>query len=182
MSSTQADSTVFLADEDATLDFGQRLAQATFNPDVPANGTEPPAPGEGHPCLGGMIYLVGDLGAGKTTLTRGILRGFGHQGAVKSPTYTLVEPYELRQCHIYHFDLYRLADPEEVEYLGTEEYFANNNLCIVEWPERGGQAIPAPDLRITLTTRGAGRELRCQSLSAHGAVIAKRLWSAGRNL
>ena len=181
MSSPQADSTVFLADEEATMDFGRRLARATFRQTDSSANPELPPPGEGHPCLGGMIYLEGDLGAGKTTLTRGLLRGFGHQGAVKSPTYTLVEPYEFRLCHIYHFDLYRLADPEEVEYLGTEEYFANNNLCIVEWPARGGQAIPAPDLRITLTTSGSGRELHCQSCSGHGVEIAKRLSTAGRN-
>jgi tRNA threonylcarbamoyladenosine biosynthesis protein TsaE len=191
MSSPQADNTVFLADEDATLDFGRRLARATFKTPDPAPSAAQPQPGEGYPCVGGMIYLEGDLGAGKTTLTRGILRGFGHQGAVKSPTYTLVEPYEFRLCNIYHFDLYRLADPDEVAYLGTEDYFANNNqgpdnsgvnnLCIVEWPERGGRAIPGPDLRITLTTQGAGRELNCQSLTESGAEIAKRLWSAGRN-
>jgi len=185
MSNPQDDKSIFLADEEATLAFGRRLARATFKSTAPATdaiGDSPMDPVEGYPCVGGMIYLEGDLGAGKTTLTRGILRGFGHQGAVKSPTYTLVEPYEFRLCQIYHFDLYRLADPGEVEYLGTEDYFANNNLCIVEWPDRGGRAIPAPDLRVTLTTEGAGRELRCQVLTGHGEAIAKRLWSTGRNL
>lgn len=136
--------------------------------------------------MGGVFYLQGDLGAGKTTLTRGIMRGFGYQGAVKSPTYTLVEPYEFTQCRIYHFDLYRLADPEEVEYLGTEDYFANNNLCIFEWPERGAKHIPDADLVISLETEGTGRRLTCQSFTEKGELIsqtiAKRLSPSGRNL
>jgi tRNA threonylcarbamoyladenosine biosynthesis protein TsaE len=161
----------FLADEAATLEFGKRLARACFlDPDASPDSQQP-----GTPISGAMIYLQGDLGAGKTTLTRGILRGFGYEGAVKSPTYTLVEPYEFTQCRIYHFDLYRLADPGEVEYLGTEDYFANNNLCIVEWPERGGKAIPAADLLIELDAEGTGRRITCQSLSEKGGIIAKRL-------
>lgn len=181
MNSPPDELSLVLADEQATLDFGRRLAGATFVGPLPENAGELPPPGEGHACCGGMIWLDGDLGTGKTTLTRGILRGFGHQGAVKSPTYTLVEPYEFRQCQIYHFDLYRLSDPGEVEYLGTEDYFANNNLCIVEWPERGGRAIPAPDLRIYLTTEGTGRLLRCQSQSELGREITKRLRASSRN-
>lgn len=163
-----------LPDEAATIEFGARLARASFDTDA---ASEISASAPGHACLGGVIYLQGDLGAGKTTLTRGILRGFGFQGAVKSPTYTLVEPYEFELCQIYHFDLYRLADPEEVEYLGTEDYFANNNLCIVEWPERGSGAIPAPDLIISLAPAGTGRQLRCQTLSDRGELIGKRLFA-----
>lgn len=165
-----------LADEEATVEFGRALARATFLDPI-LEDSEDPEPGEGHACMGAVIYLQGDLGAGKTTLTRGIMRGFGYQGAVKSPTYTLVEPYELTQCHIYHFDLYRLADPEEVEYLGTEDYFANNNLCIVEWPERGSGSIPAPDLIISLQPAGTGRQLQCQTLSDRGELIGKRLFA-----
>lgn len=149
------DNSLFLADEEATLAFGRRLAIAAAD--------------------GGIVYLHGDLGAGKTTLVRGLMRGHGFQGAVKSPTYTLVEPYELDQCHIYHFDLYRLADPGEVEYLGTEDYFKNNNLCLIEWPNRGGDAIPAADLSIELSSEGSGRRLHVASHSARGDVIAKRL-------
>lgn len=160
-----------LADEAATLNFGQRLARACFR-DTDARVSDQRS---GVPVLGAMLYLQGDLGAGKTTLTRGIMRGFGYQGAVKSPTYTLVEPYEFIQCRIYHFDLYRLADPGEVEYLGTEDYFANNNLCIVEWPEHGANAIPAADLLIKLDSEGTGRRVSCQSLSEKGELIAKRL-------
>lgn len=175
-----------LPDEEATIAVGQALARATFTPADSDAAVADPASGEGHACVGGALYLQGDLGAGKTTLTRGIMRGFGYQGAVKSPTYTLVEPYEFTQCQIYHFDLYRLADPEEVEYLGTEDYFANNNLCIFEWPERGAGHIPDADLVISLETEGTGRRLTCQSFTKKGEqisqAIAKRLPPAGRNL
>ena len=166
--------TYFLADENATLEWGRQLARATF--------TGPGQGGSGHPCSGAIIYLSGDLGAGKTTLSRGILRGFDYAGAVKSPTYTLVEPYEFDQCHIYHFDLYRLADPEEVEYLGTEDYFQSSNLCIVEWPEKGEGSIPPPDLAITLSEADSGRQLDCQACSEKGRTIVKRMSTPGRNL
>lgn len=159
-----------LADEAATLAAGERLARATF-----ADGSALPGPeGVGTATAGGMFYLQGELGAGKTTLTRGILRGYGFQGAVKSPTYTLVEPYEFELCHIYHFDLYRLADPREVEFLGTESYFDASNLCLVEWPERGAGEIPPADVEITLTVAGAGRRLRIHALTARGAAMVAR--------
>ncbi len=168
----------YLADESATDRFGRRLAQATYREasQVIAEGAQ-----QGCPTLGGVIHLRGDLGAGKTCLTRGILRGYGHSGAVKSPTYTLVEPYEFEKCHIYHFDLYRLADPEEVLYLGTEEYFNPANLCIVEWADRGGEIIPGPDIGIRIEQGGTGRELYCQSHSEKGEKIIERLQSWGRN-
>ena len=163
-----------LSDEDATLEFGSRLAVATFR--EPNPGEDVIALGKGTPHLGGMIYLQGDLGAGKTTLTRGLMRAFGYTGAVKSPTYTLVEPYEFELCKIYHFDLYRLADPEEVAYLGTDEYFAPANLCLVEWAEKGAKWLPGADLVIDIVSEGTGRRLTCQSLTEKGAIIAKRLW------
>ena len=165
---------VHLPNEEATLAFAAQLAKATFAEGCVgplADGSDP-----GCATLGGVICLSGELGAGKTTLTRGLLRGYGFSGAVKSPTYTLVEPYEFDQCHIYHFDLYRLADPEEVEYLGVEDYFQPGNLCIVEWAERGAGVIPAADLSITLHLSGTGRELHCQSHTEKGALITKRLW------
>ncbi len=170
----QSEHEIDLEDEAATLEFGGRLAVATFR--EPNPGGEPVPEAEGVPHLGGTIYLQGDLGAGKTTLSRGFMRAFGYAGAVKSPTYTLVEPYEFALCNIYHFDLYRLADPEEVAYLGTDEYFADSNLCLIEWAEKGANWLPAADLVIEIADRGTGRRLTCQSLSDKGGIIAKRLW------
>lgn len=153
----------FLSDEEETEAFGRALARATQ--------IAPPR----TRTLGGRVYLRGDLGAGKTTLTRGVLRGYGHVGAVKSPTYTLVEPYEGPEFNIYHFDLYRLADPEEVEFLGVFDYFDEANLCLIEWPERGAGHLPAADLEITLSIQGRGRLIRWESRSAHGERIAARI-------
>ncbi len=167
-----------LKDEAATLEFGGRLAAATFQQQ--SNLEQIISDGEGVATLGGMIYLQGDLGAGKTTLARGLMRAFGYQGAVKSPTYTLVEPYEFDLCNIYHFDLYRLADPEEVQYLGTDEYFDSANLCLVEWAEKGTRWLSPADILIEFAYSGTGRLLTCQSLTEKGALIAKRLWRQGR--
>jgi len=163
-----------LRNEAATLRFGIALARATFTADY--QDTEVPATGIGVPNCGAIIHLLGDLGAGKTTLTRGIMRGFGYQGAVKSPTYTLVEPYEFERCNIYHFDLYRLSAPEEVSYLGTDDYFSGEHLCIIEWAERGKGVVPAADLILQLEPAGTGRQLSCETGTAKGEEIAKRLW------
>lgn len=169
-----------LRTEAATLKFGTALARATFAQDVAADIM--PAPGQGVPHIGAIVYLLGDLGAGKTTLTRGVMRGFGYQGAVKSPTYTLVEPYEFSLCNIYHFDLYRLSAAEEVSYLGTEDYFASSNLCLIEWAERGKGLVPEADLTIELTVVGSGRALKCEAGTARGLQIAQRLFGKGRKL
>lgn len=124
---------------------------------------------------GGIVYLNGDLGTGKTTVCRGILQALGHRGAVKSPTYTLVEPYVLGGRSVYHFDLYRLADPEELEYIGIRDYFEPHGLCLVEWPERGKAYLPEPDVLMHLSVIGEDRQVICEAGTDYGLEIIKRL-------
>ncbi|OOG10370.1 tRNA (adenosine(37)-N6)-threonylcarbamoyltransferase complex ATPase subunit type 1 TsaE [Pseudomonas sp. C9] len=142
--------TLYLADEEAMTAFGARIAKTT----------------EGH----GLIFLEGDLGAGKTTLSRGIIRGLGHEGAVKSPTFTLVEPYEIGDIRAFHFDLYRLVDPEELEYLGIRDYFEDDALCLIEWPDKGAGFLPKPDLTITISPQDSGRSLKILSQGSRGEI------------
>ena len=117
---------------------------------------------------GRVIHLRGELGAGKTTLVRGLLRALGHTGRVKSPTYTLVEPYELSSLHFYHFDFYRLKNQEEWEQAGFREYFNAQALCAVEWPERAHGLLAPPDLDIELRFEGEHRRARLEARSAAG--------------
>lgn len=163
----------FLADESQTLAFGNRLAAMILAISAEAGGK---STNESAQNGGAVIYLSGDLGAGKTTLARGLVRGCGHEGSVKSPTYTLVEPYELAKVNVYHFDLYRLSDPEEVEFLGVEDYFQPANICLFEWPQNGLGLIPKPDLSLQLVDSGTGRILHCQTETEKGSKIAQRLW------
>ena len=140
--------TLYLADEQAMSDFGARIARVT----------------QGH----GLILLEGNLGMGKTTLSRGIIRGLGHVGAVKSPTFTLVEPYEIGDIRAFHFDLYRLVDPEELEFLGIRDYFEDDALCLIEWPDKGAGFLPKPDLTITISPQDSGRSLKILSQGSRG--------------
>jgi tRNA threonylcarbamoyladenosine biosynthesis protein TsaE len=118
-----------------------------------------------RPCI---IFLAGDLGAGKTTLVRGFLRALGHDGPVRSPTFTLLEPYELGSGPVFHLDLYRLGDPEELAYLGLRDLLGGRAILLVEWPERGAGELPAPDLRIAIAHLAAGRRVELDPLSPAG--------------
>ncbi len=124
---------------------------------------------------GAVIFLQGPLGAGKTTFTRGLLRGLGYESKVKSPTYTLVEPYEIAQKKIFHFDFYRLKSANELEQLGIEEYFFDESICLIEWPEKGFPFLPAPDLVCSIAFSSQGRKLKIESRSEKGKTILHRL-------
>lgn len=112
-----------------------------------------------------LIFLNGDLGAGKTTLTRGVLRAAGYQAVVKSPTYTLVEEYTLADGQLFHFDLYRLKDPEELEWIGMSDYLDQQSLCFIEWPELGKGFLPLPDVELNIKTVGEARVINIKVLS-----------------
>ena len=152
---------VELADEDETVALAMRLA----------------------PHLGGrgLVCLSGELGAGKTTFCRGILRGLGHTGAVKSPTFTLVEPYQVNGAQVFHFDLYRLSDPNELEYIGVDDYLGSGGLVLVEWPERAGGTLPESDLTLVIQVQDHGRRLLIKAHSAHGEQVVQRLQAQSNN-
>jgi tRNA threonylcarbamoyladenosine biosynthesis protein TsaE len=125
-----------------------------------------------------VVHLEGPLGAGKTTLARGLLRGLGHEGRVRSPTFTLLEPYELAGCTVIHLDLYRLADPGELDYLGLVDMLAPGSLVLVEWAARGAEKLPQADLLIRLDYDGEARTAECTARTslAAGALMAARAW------
>jgi tRNA threonylcarbamoyladenosine biosynthesis protein TsaE len=147
---------VYLADETATLNLGQQIAQHC-------------------PAKQFTIHLEGDLGAGKTTLTRGLLQALGHKGNVKSPTYTLVEHYTLANRAIFHFDLYRLTDPEELDYLGLDDYLSNDSLCIIEWASQGHDLLPEPDMIITLSYQNHSRNAELQAHSSEAQRLCQNI-------
>lgn len=149
---------VFLADESATIELASQLANA-----LPADRQ------------GWLLLLEGELGAGKSTLARGLIRALGHRGAVPSPTYTLVEPYDLPEGLVYHIDLYRVADPEELLYLGFDEL--ERGLRLVEWPDRAPALAGSADLRIGLAYEGDGRRARIDGVSPRGAGVVDALES-----
>jgi tRNA threonylcarbamoyladenosine biosynthesis protein TsaE len=148
-----------LQGEAAQQGFGERLARA-FDADW---------------ADGWLVYLHGDLGTGKTTLVRGILRGLGHHGPVKSPTYTLIEPYEPKGRRVFHLDLYRLGGPEELEYLGLRDLLDVAGLILVEWPERGRAALPPPDLEIDIHHAGEARDLEVLGSGPRAMTLIRSL-------
>jgi tRNA threonylcarbamoyladenosine biosynthesis protein TsaE len=119
---------------------------------------------------GRVIHLRGELGAGKTTLVRGLLRALGHAGRIKSPTYTLVEPYTLSSLHFYHFDFYRLQSRSEWSQAGFREYFNAHSMCVVEWPERAAGLLSQPDIEVQLEFDGEMRRARLQAHTTPGAA------------
>jgi len=122
-----------------------------------------------------ILYLQGDLGAGKTTLVRGFIQALGFKGNVKSPTYTLVEPYQINQQKIYHFDLYRLEDPAELELIGIRDYFAEPAICLIEWPERAIKQLPSCDLTCNILPRTVGRDIHLNASSTKGQILLDQL-------
>src|SRR6195256_5748151 len=139
---------ISLPDAAATLGVGEALA--------------------GGVAAGGLLHLRGELGTGKTTVVRGLLRGLGFTGRVKSPSYTLVEPYSISRLNLYHFDFYRFKDATEWLSSGFREYFNPDSVCVVEWPERAGPTLPPPDLEIHLEHAGESRRARIQAFSSSG--------------
>lgn len=139
---------IFLKNEAATYELGKKIAKIIHNP---AN-----------------IYLTGELGAGKSTFARGLIQGLGYQGKVKSPSYALIEPYEVQGINIFHFDFYRIHNRQELAVLGIEEYFYHQAVCVVEWPEKAEKLLPAADLFLTFETLENGREINIIAYTEQG--------------
>jgi tRNA threonylcarbamoyladenosine biosynthesis protein TsaE len=149
---------ILLEDEQKMQVFGEKIAQVI---------------GQINASL--LILLNGDLGAGKTTLSRGILNGLGHRGSVKSPTYTLVEPYDLEIGKVFHFDLYRLVDPEELYDIGFNDYLSESQLCMIEWPDKGGSLLPKADISLQINSNGTGRQVILTAQTSLGSQCVNEL-------
>jgi tRNA threonylcarbamoyladenosine biosynthesis protein TsaE len=153
--------TYYLADEAATLAFGKKIAASLH--------------------AGLTIYLVGNLGAGKTTLTRGILHGLGYEHVVKSPTYNLVEIYKVSRLYLYHFDFYRFNDYFEWEEAGFRDYFNSDSICLVEWPEKAGDLLPVADLQLFFSILDTGRSIEIRAGTETGKQCLKH-WKDQKSL
>lgn len=155
--------TQFIQNEQAMCAFGQQLMRTICS----ISATQPI-----------VLYINGELGAGKTTLSRGMIQGLGYQGNVKSPTYTLVEEYNIASKNIYHFDLYRLSDPEELEFMGIRDYFGANCICLIEWAERGNGILNPADLFVNIHYHQQARQLELVANSNIGTQIIQQLNSS----
>ena len=149
---------ILLEDEQKMQVFGEKIAQVIGQINAPL-----------------LILLNGDLGAGKTTLSRGILNGLGHRGSVKSPTYTLVEPYDLEVGKVFHFDLYRLVDPEELYDIGFNDYLSESQLCMIEWTDKGGRLLPKADISMQINSNGTGRQVILMAQTSLGSQCVNEL-------
>lgn len=152
--------TRYIPDESTMLRFGKKLAESILNSRAESAV---------------ILYFNGDLGAGKTTLTRGMVQGLGFRGNVKSPTYTLVEEYNIAGKMIYHFDLYRLSDPEELEFMGIRDYFTKDSICLIEWAEKGQGILPPPDLLINIDYYDDARNITLIAQNTLGEQILQQL-------
>ena len=154
----------YLPDEEATLTLGQQLARSILSSGLGASGL--------------VFALLGDLGAGKTTLVRGVLRGLGYTGRVKSPTYPLLETYQVGDLALSHFDLYRLESPEAFSEAGFEDYFVGPGVRFVEWPDRAADRLPPVDCTLSLTeTANGGRQIAIDALTPLGETLLVHLMS-----
>jgi len=142
---------IYLKDEAATISFAKEFAKG-----LPRRL---------------ILFLEGSLGAGKTTFCRALIQALGYEGTVKSPTYTLVEPYHTETAQVYHFDFYRLVDPEELEYMGLWDYLSQEAICLIEWPERGQSVLPKADLVLHFRIKGEGREVTVEANTPQGEQL-----------
>lgn len=150
--------------EQATMQLASQLARAWLQAELTQQAAT-------------VLTLHGDLGAGKTTFTRGFLRACGYQGVVKSPTYTLVEPYSIHERIVYHFDLYRLGDAEELEFTGARDCFAEQSMCLIEWPEKAESALPQADLACRIEASTHSRVICLQPYTERGKLLMLQAFS-----